>query len=67
MYLLLVPALAVFAAGAVWRLLLRRTGWKPPLRILVAALAGILAAVLLYWGMLVLAIYAWQWSDPVTW
>ena len=46
MYLLLVPALAVAAAGAVWRLL-RRTGWKPPLRILVAALAGILAAVLL--------------------
>ena len=66
MYLLLVPALAVAAAGAVWRLL-RWTGWKPPLRILVAALAGILAAVLLYWGMLVLAIYAWQWSDPVTW
>ena len=66
MYLLLVPALAVFAAGAVWRLLLRRTGWKPPLRILVAALAGILAAVLLYWGMLFREIYARRWSEPVT-
>ena len=32
-----------------------------------AVLAGLLVAVLLYWGMLVLAIYAWQWSDPVTW
>ena len=30
-------------------------------------LAGVLAAVLLYWGILVLAIHAWQWSDPVTW
>ena len=66
MYLLLTSALAAFAGGAVWRLL-GRTGWRRPLRILLAVLAGALAAALLYWGMLVLAIYAWQWSDPVTW
>ena len=66
MYLLLTAVLAAFAGGAVWRLS-RRTGWRRPLRILLAVLAGLLVAVLLYWGMLVLAIYAWQWSDPVTW
>ena len=66
MYLLLIPVLAVFAGGAVWRLL-GRTGWRRPLRLLAAVLAGVLAAILLYRGMLVLAIYAWQWSDPVTW
>ena len=66
MYLLLTAALAAFAGCAVWRLL-GRTGWRRPLRILLAVLAGVLAAVLLYWGILVLAIHAWQWSDPVTW
>ena len=66
MYLLLTAVLAAFAGGAVWRLS-GRTGWRRTLRILLAVLAGLLVAVLLYWGMLVLAIYAWQWSDPVTW
>ena len=66
MYLLLTAALAAFAGGPVWRLS-GRAGWRRPLRILLAVLAGVLAAVLLYWGMLVLAIYVWQWSDPVTW
>ena len=66
MYLLLTAVLAAFAGGAVWRLS-GRTGWRRPLRILLAVLAGLLVAVLLYWGMLVLEIYAWQWSDPVTW
>ena len=36
-------------------------------RAVILLLAGVLAAVLLYWGILVLAIHAWQWSDPVTW
>ena len=66
MYLLLLPVLAVFVGAVVWRLS-GRAGWKRPARLLAAALAGVLAAVLLYWGTLVLAIYAWQWSDPVTW
>ena len=66
MYVLLIPVLAVLIGGTVWRLL-GRAGWKSPLRLLAAALAGALAAALLYRGMLVLAIYAWQWSDPVTW
>ena len=66
MYLLLISVLAVSAGCAVW-CLSGRAGWRRPLRILLAVLAGLLAAVLLYRGMLVLAIYAWQWSDPVTW
>ena len=66
MYLLLTAVLAVFAGGAVWHLS-GRAGWRRPLRILLAVLAGLLAAVLLYWGMLVLALYACQRSDPVTW
>lgn len=66
MYLLLISVLAVSAGCAAWRLS-GRAGWRRPLRILLAVLAGLLAAALLYRGMLVLAIYAWQWSDPVTW
>ena len=66
MHLLLLPALAVFVGAIAWHLL-GRTRWKRPLRLLAAVLAGVLAAVLLYWGSLVLAIYAWQRSDPVTW
>ena len=66
MYLLLISVLAASAGCAVWRLS-GRAGWRRPLRILLAVLAGLLAAALLYRGMLVLAIYAWQWSDPVTW
>ena len=66
MYLLLISVLAASAGCAVWRLS-GRAGWRCPLRILLAVLAGLLAAALLYRGMLVLAIYAWQWSDPVTW
>ena len=66
MYLLLLPVPAVFSGVIVWRLL-GRTGWKRPARLLAAVLAGALAAALLYRGMLILAIYAWQWSDPVTW
>ena len=58
MYLLLLPVLAAFVGVIVWRLS-GRTDWKRPARLL--------AAALLYWGMLVLAIYAWQRSDPVTW
>ena len=66
MYLLLISVPAASAGCAVWRLS-GRAGWRRPLRILLAVLAGLLAAALLYRGMLVLAIYAWQWSDPVTW
>ena len=66
MYVLLAAVLCVFIGGTVWRLL-GRAGWKGPPRLLAAALVGALAAALLYRGMLVLAIYAWQWSDPVTW
>ena len=66
MYLLLLPVLAAFVGVIVWRLS-GRTDWKRPARLLAAVLAGALAAALLYRGMLILAIYAWQWSDPVTW
>ena len=66
MYLLLLPVLAVLVGVIAWYLL-GRAGWRRPLRILLAVLAGLLAAALLYRGMLVLAIYAWQWRDPVTW
>ena len=66
MYLLLLPVLAAFVGVIVWYLL-GRAKWKRPARLLAAVLASALAAVLLYRGMLILAIYAWQWSAPVTW
>ena len=66
MYLLSLPVLAAFVGVIVW-CLLGRAKWKRPARLLAAVLASALAAVLLYRGMLILAIYAWQWSDPVTW
>ena len=66
MYVLLFLVPAAFAGAAIWRLS-GRARWRRPARLLAAALTGVLTAVLLCWGALVLAIYAWQWSDPVTW
>ena len=66
MTLLLSPILAVLIAVGIWWLL-RRTKLSRVTRVLIAVFSGAAGAGLLYYGLLILAIYAFQWNDPVTW
>ena len=66
MTLLFVPILAILIAAGIWRLL-RRTKLSQVTRVLIAVFSGAAGGGLLYYGLLILAIYAFQWNDPVTW
>ena len=66
MTLLFVPILAVLLAAGVWGLL-RRTRLPQVTRVLIAVFSGAAGAGLLYYGLLILSIYAFQWNDPITW
>ena len=65
-YLLFAPLLALLAGVGVW-FALGRAGLAGLLRLLIAALAGIVLAALLYWGMIYLSVCLYVWNDPVTW
>ena len=66
MILLLSPILAVLIAVGIWWLL-RRTKLSRVAKFLIAGFGGVVGAGLLYYGLLILSIYAFQWNDPITW
>ena len=66
MYLLFTPLVALLAGAGIW-FALGRTKLTGLLRLLIAELAGIGIAALLYWGMIYLSIYFYLWNDPLTW
>ncbi len=66
MTLLLSPILAVLIAVDIWWLL-RRTKLSRVAKFLIAGSGGAVGAGLLYYGLLILSICAFQWNDPITW
>ena len=66
MILLLSPILAVLIAVGIWWLL-RRTKLSQVTKLLIAGFGGAVGAGLLYYGLLILSICAFQWNDPITW
>ena len=66
MYLLFTPLVALLAGAGIW-FALGRTKLTGLLQLLIAVLAGIGIAALLYWGMIYLSIYFYLRNDPLTW
>lgn len=66
MYILFAAALACLLGRLIWKGL-GRTALSRPLRAVLTLAGAVLAAALVYWGLLYLSVLLFLWNDPVTW